>query len=62
MKKNRWNYGLLAKELKVNRITISNWDKKITAPTLYQARKLAELLGTTLDDLFVEKEKENTGE
>jgi ribosome-binding protein aMBF1 (putative translation factor) len=59
MKANRWNYGTLAKELNVNRITIANWDNRVTAPTVYQAKKLADLLGVKLDELL---EEENKGE
>lgn len=55
MKANRWNYGTLAKELNVNRITIANWDYKVTAPTVYQAKKLADLLGIKLDELLKEE-------
>ena len=55
MKLNRWNYGTLAEELGVNRITISNWDNNVTAPSVYQAKRLADLLGIKLDDLLEKK-------
>lgn len=55
MKLNRWNYGTLAKELGVNRITVSNWDNNVTAPNVYQAKQLADLLGIKLDDILEQK-------
>ena len=58
LKKNRWTYGELAKEIGVNRITISSWDKGETTPNLYQAKKLVELLGINLEDLFIGEKDE----
>jgi transcriptional regulator with XRE-family HTH domain len=52
MKLNRWNYGTLAAELGVSRITVSNWDNKVTAPSVYQAKRLADLLGVKLDEIL----------
>lgn len=52
LKKNRWNYGSLAKEIGVSRITIASWDKGATSPSLQQAKKLIELLGIEFNDLF----------
>ena len=60
LEKNRWNYGSLAKALNVSRITIASWDKGTTAPSVYQAKKLTELLGVKLEDLFQRGENNET--
>ena len=44
MKQNRYNYTTLAEALGVNRITVNNWDKGITSPTLKQFSELCHLL------------------
>ena len=52
LKKNRWNYGSLAKEIGVSRVTIASWDKGATSPSLQQAKQLVDLLGIEFNDLF----------
>ena len=44
MKQNRYNYSTLAEALGVNRITVNNWDKGTTSPTLKQFSQLCDLL------------------
>ena len=57
LKKNRWNYGSLAKELGVSRVTIASWDKGDTSPNLQQTKKLIDLLDIEFEDLFERGEK-----
>jgi len=58
LKKNRWTYGELAKEIGVSRVTIASWDKGVTVPNLYQTKQLIELLGINFEDLFIGEKNE----
>jgi DNA-binding XRE family transcriptional regulator len=64
MKKQRHNYGTMAEALGVTRLTISNWDKGITSPTIIQAVKICNLLEIKIIDLLKndKKIKENKNE
>lgn len=42
----------IARELQVTIETVSNWECGRSSPTISQRRKLANLLGITLDELF----------
>jgi len=61
MKKQRHNYGTMAEALGVTRLTISNWDKGITSPSIKQAVQICDLLEIKLIDLLknVKKDKED---
>jgi transcriptional regulator with XRE-family HTH domain len=60
LKKNRWTYGSLAKEMNVSRVTIANWDKGTTSPTLEQTKKLVDLLGIEFIELLERGEKNDS--
>lgn len=61
MKGARVNAGLtqreVAKALNVSTVTISSWERGYNSPTLFQAVKLAEIYGITLND-FILPEKQ----
>lgn len=42
-----------AKEMKVTRETISNWEKGVTAPTAPQLLRLCEIYGVAVSDIFL---------
>ncbi len=42
-----------AREMKVSKNTIVNWEKGKTSPTVLQARKLASIYGIPLDYIFL---------
>ena len=49
----------LAERIGVNQTAVSQWERGIITPTLNKARKLAETLGCTIDELYAaESEKE----
>jgi predicted transcriptional regulator len=52
MKKQRYNYGSMANVLGVTRITVSNWDRGITSPTLFQAKSISDLLDMEVKELL----------
>lgn len=41
----------LARELGVEAITVSRWERGVTSPSLPRLRRVAELTGTTVSDL-----------
>jgi len=52
MKNQRHNYGTMAEALGVTRLTISNWDKGITSPTIKQVSDLCRLLDVQPDEII----------
>ena len=52
MKKQGQTYEAMAKALGLTRLTISNWDKGITSPTLIQAKSISTLLDMDIKELF----------
>lgn len=44
----------LAKKLGVTNQTISNWLSGYSRPNLFMAKKLSEMLGVTIEDIFFE--------
>lgn len=42
----------IAKIIKVKQNTISQWEREIRMPNVRQALKLAEILETTVEDLY----------
>jgi DNA-binding XRE family transcriptional regulator len=44
MKNHRYNYGTMADALDVSRLTIANWDKGVTSPSVKKAIEICELL------------------
>ena len=57
LKAARVNAGLtqvdVARALHVTNVTVSNWERGEKSPTLYQACKLVEMYGITLNDLII---------
>ena len=57
MKAARVNAGFtqrdVAKALGVSSVTICNWERGDNSPTLYQAFRLAEMYGITLNDFII---------
>lgn len=53
----RVNAGLtqeeVAKEMKVSKNTVVNWEKGLSEPTITQGRKLSELYAMPLDNIFL---------
>lgn len=53
----RVNAGLtqkeLAKELGISNVTVVNWEKGVTEPTLSQLRKISQLSGIPMDFIYV---------
>lgn len=47
----------LAERIGVNQTAVSQWERGVITPTLNKARKLAETLGCTIDELY-QTEKE----
>lgn len=57
MKGARVNAGLtqkdVAKAMNVTSVTISSWERGINSPSLFQASRLAEMYGITLNDFIL---------
>lgn len=53
----RVNAGLtqedVAKEMKVSKNTVVNWEKGLSEPTITQGRELSELYKMPLDNIFL---------
>lgn len=53
----RVNAGLtqkeLAEELGISNVTVVNWEKGVTEPTLSQLRKISQLSGIPMDFIYV---------
>lgn len=53
----RVNAGLtqkeLAEELGISNVTVINWEKGVTEPTLSQFRKISQLSGIPMDFIYV---------
>lgn len=53
----RVNAGLtqkeLAEELGISNVTVVNWEKGVTEPTLSQLRKICQLSGIPMDFIYV---------
>ena len=53
----RVNAGLtqedVAKEMKVSKNTIVNWEKGLSEPTVTQGRELSKLYNMSLDNIFL---------
>ena len=53
----RVNAGLtqekVAKEMKVSKNTVVNWEKGLSEPTITQARELSKLYNMSLDYIFL---------
>lgn len=43
----------LAKELGISNVTVVNWEKGVTEPTLSQLRKISQLSGIPMDFIYV---------
>lgn len=43
----------VAKELKVSKNTLVNWEKGLSEPTITQGRKLSQLYKIPLDNIFL---------
>ena len=54
-KENAWSQEELAEKLNVTRQTISKWELGQTTPDMDNLTKIAELFGTTVNDLYDEK-------
>jgi DNA-binding XRE family transcriptional regulator len=48
LKQNRHTYNTVAQELGVSRVTVANWDKGVTSPSLYYADKISKLLDVSV--------------
>ena len=51
----------LAERIGVNQTAVSQWERGIITPTLNKARKLAETLGCTIDELYADAPKKEAG-
>lgn len=51
----------LAEHIGVNQTAVSQWERGIITPTLNKARKLAETLGCTIDELYTDEPKKEAG-
>ena len=51
-KKNNLSQSDIAKIMKVKQNTISQWESGIRMPNVIQVIKLAEILGTTVENLY----------
>lgn len=47
----------LSRELKKSANTINNWCRNVTQPSLIEAKKISDLLDTSLDELIIEDTK-----
>lgn len=45
----------LAAEVRVNQTAISQWERGIVTPSLDNAKRLADALGCTIDDLYADE-------
>ena len=43
----------LAEELGISNVTVVNWEKGVTEPTLSQLRKISQLSGIPMDFIYV---------
>lgn len=43
----------LAKELGISNVTVINWEKGVSEPTLSQLRKISQLSGIPMDFIYV---------
>ena len=55
-KEKGWSQEELAEKLNVTRQTISKWELGQTVPDMYNLTKIAEVFGTTVSELYYEKE------
>ena len=55
-KEKAWSQEELAEKLNVTRQTISKWELGQTVPDMYNLTKIAEVFGTTVSELYYEKE------
>lgn len=46
----------LAEELGISNVTVVNWEKGVTEPTLSQLRKISQLSGIPMDFIYVPDE------
>lgn len=45
----------LAAEVRVNQTAISQWERGVVTPSLDNAKRLADALGCTIDDLYADE-------
>lgn len=51
----------LAERIGVNQTAVSQWERGVITPTLNKARKLAETLGCTIDELYADEPEKEAG-
>lgn len=51
-KKKQLSQSDIARKMRVKQNTISQWENDVRMPNVKQGIKLAELLGTTVEDLY----------
>ncbi len=48
----------LAQKVNVNQTAVSQWERGIVTPSLDNAKRLADVLGCTIDELYADDRKE----
>lgn len=48
--------GDVAAKLSISRITLSNWEQGYTYPNIIQFKRLCQLYGVSMDDIFLPDE------
>lgn len=51
----------LAAEVRVNQTAISQWERGVVTPSLDNAKRLADALGCTIDDLYADEPGKEAG-
>ncbi len=59
-KKLRWSFSSIAKELNINRKTVSNWEKGVTEPSDKRILELANIFGVSVDKISDAEKKKST--
>ena len=51
----------LAQKVNVNQTAVSQWERGIVTPSLDNAKRLADVLGCTIDELYADEPRKEVG-